>query len=420
MKKISISLFTYTLALLIILNCYSLVCMIYPNQIFYILTNINFVLLFLLRGKIKLRKNISVLIAAYIFCMLLLIIRGFFSYEFILSCVLPFVLAALYFDRTDVVLEFWEKYTNIIAVICLLSLVFFVFASNLHLISPTAIYSPDEVGWGTNVYKDYFHLYCEGQEVYALGYSGVRNIALFVEGPMLTFVGCLALYYELFLRVKGIRKIVAASLIIAIASSLSTTGLLLIAIMLYLRFYDKIKKNKLIKFAILPIVVVVLVYLSVYVVQDKFANNVYSASVRVDDILSTLKCFVSDPINGIGYNNLRGIDPFRLYRRADAGLSTGLGGILAYGGLLWGVWYVIPVILAVKKYISHPKYRNFLGFIFLYIALLIVTVVQSRILCTVCMTMSWIITMDPKIAKEQLVEVRDHEALRKRFKLKAM
>ena len=57
MKKILISLLTYTLALLIILNCYSLMCMVYPNRIFYILTNVNFVLLLLLRRKIKLKKK---------------------------------------------------------------------------------------------------------------------------------------------------------------------------------------------------------------------------------------------------------------------------------------------------------------------------------------------------------------------------
>lgn len=56
MKKILISLLTYTLALLIILNCYSIMCMVYPNWIFYILTNVNFVLLLLLRRKIKLKK----------------------------------------------------------------------------------------------------------------------------------------------------------------------------------------------------------------------------------------------------------------------------------------------------------------------------------------------------------------------------
>ena len=126
--------------------------------------------------------------------------------------------------------------------------------------------------------------------MYALGYSGVRNTALFVEGPMLTFVGCLALYYELFLRVKGIRKIVAASIIISIASSLSTTGLLLIAVMMYLRFYERIKNNKFLKFFCLPAIIAVLVYFGAYVIQDKFVSNVYSASVRTDDILASLKC----------------------------------------------------------------------------------------------------------------------------------
>ena len=53
-------------------------------------------------------------------------------------------------------------------------------------------------------------------------------------------------------------------------------------------------------------------------------------------------------------------------------------------------------------------------------ALLVVTVVQSRILCTVCMTMSWIITMDSSIAKEQFVEVKERKAVGKKIRVKMM
>lgn len=402
MKKITITLFTYTLTLLIILNCYSLACMIYPNQIFYSLISANFLLLFLLRRRIKVRKNAFVLVAIYVTFMLLLIIQGFWNFEFIFSCVIPFTFAVLYFDTENVLLDFWEKYTNIVAIICLLSLIFFVLGTNLGIVGPTAIYPSNEVGWGNITYRDYFHLYCDGQEAFAFGYSGARNIALFVEGPMLTFVSCLALYYEFFLRVNGTRKSVIIPIILAIVTSLSTTGMLLIAIMIYLKFYDKIKKNKLIKICFLPVVTAAIVYLGIYVVQDKFVSNVYSASVRADDIMAALKCFLSDPINGIGYNSLEGIDPFRSYSRTNAGLSTGLGGILAYGGLIWSAWYIIPPIVAVKRYITHSQYRDSLGFIFLYVALLVVTVVQSRVLCTLCMTMSWLIIMNPQIAKGRL------------------
>lgn len=109
MKKILISLLTYTLALLIILNCYSIMCMVYPNWIFYILTNVNFVLLLLLRRKIKLKKNASVLCAAYLLCMLLFIVRGFLAMSlcslacFLLcsqSCILTKQMLYLIFGRS--------------------------------------------------------------------------------------------------------------------------------------------------------------------------------------------------------------------------------------------------------------------------------------------------------------------------------
>ena len=43
------------------------------------------------------------------------------------------------------------------------------------------------------------------------------------------------------------------------------------------------------------------------------------------------------------------IESYRLFKRSNAGLSTGVGAILAYGGLLWGSWYIVPFIVAIAN-----------------------------------------------------------------------
>ena len=127
------------------------------------------------------------------------------------------------------------------------------FGSILKIIQPTGFYPYTEIEWGRNDYFDYYHVYCEGQTVYALGYSGIRNIALFVEGPMLTYTLSFALYYELFFREQGARKLYLIVMVATIITSFSTTGLLIVIALLYLRFYRVLKNNKFFKYLLQPI-----------------------------------------------------------------------------------------------------------------------------------------------------------------------
>lgn len=134
----------------------------------------------------------------YVLVLSTLFISGYFrNLEFIFSVILPFPLFIIYLQG-DNALEIGEIYTNIVFVIALLSLFFFLLGSVYGIIRYTGYYPYSIVGWGRNNYYDYYHLYCQGQEASAFGYAGVRNIGLFVEGPMLTYVVSIALYYELF------------------------------------------------------------------------------------------------------------------------------------------------------------------------------------------------------------------------------
>lgn len=393
------NLLIYILAILVILQCYSLLSMIMPNRYFYIAINLVLILLIISEKRIILNSQVGMLLICYIIFMALLFTSGYYrNFEFILSVYIPFPLFILFTMTKNNFERFMEYFTNVILVISILSLVFFVFGSLMGVIQPTGYYPYTEVGWGTNNYKDYYHLYCEGQTVFALGYSGVRNIALFVEGPMLTYVISLAMYYELFLRENGFRKIVIGVFIATIGTSFSTTGILIAILLMYIKFYEVIKQNKYIKYILTPFIIIVVGYLSLWVMKDKFASNVYSASARTDDILASFKCFFSDIFNGVGYQNLDAIEPYRSFLRTKAGLSTGLGAILAYGGLLWGIWYIIPLVMAVKNYILRSSSRNENGFIIMANALLLVTVVQNRVLCTMVNAIAWYFILKTKKA----------------------
>ncbi len=394
----------YLLTIVVILQCYSLLSMIIPNKYFCIIINILLIGLIVCELKIKRNIRIEMLLVCYLALTALLFISGYYrNFEFLLSVYLPFPLFLLFIMNTNSLEWFMEAFTNIIFIICILSLIFFVFGSLMGIIKPTGYYPYTEIGWGKNNYSDFYHLYCEGQTVVALGYSGVRNISMFVEGPMLTYVIGFAMYYELFFRSLGFRKSFIGVFIITIATSFSTTGILIVIFLMYMKFYDFVKKNKFIKYLIVPIVICIVGYSLFFVVEDKFTSNVYSASARTDDILASFKCFFSNFFNGVGYQNMDAIESYRLFKRSNAGLSTGVGAILAYGGLLWGSWYIVPFIVAIANYIRKPETRKKMAFVIMAFMLLFVTVVQSRILCTIINAICWYFILERKCYKMEVL-----------------
>ena len=93
---------------------------------------------------------------------------------------------------------------------------------------------------------------------------------------------------------------------------------------------------------------------------------------------------------------MKAIDPYRSLKISDPGLSTGIGAILAYGGMEWGIWYFIPFIIAIKNYITNKNNKKNMTFVIMSFFLLLVTVVQNRILCTVVNSVCWYIVLNEK------------------------
>lgn len=395
----------YLLIITIIIQCHSLMDHIYPDHAFLIIILLlSFFLLYL--KKIQISKKILFFLVPFLFSMgFLFIPGGFSSIEFLLTIVLGFFLYILFFfdDKQNINMTL-EAISNVMFVISSISLFFFVFASVFHIIPATGYYDTSVVQWGNFEYQDYLHLYCEGQTIHALRYIGIRNIAFFVEAPMFIYPLLLAFYYELLLRENYRKKVIIVDLL-AVITSFSATGLILITICLMFKFYHHILKSRVLKILMIPVILLIGGWVIYLFFLDKLTHGFSSVNVRLDDIKAAIKCFWNNPIKGIGYENMRGLDPFRLVLRRNAGLSTGLGGILAYGGLLWGIWYLIPYLVSIYRVIRRKGNYEYAGFILLSGILLLVTVVQTRMISVMVNALCWGMILQPYHEKGEQNEV---------------
>ena len=132
------NLLIYILAILVILQCYSLLSMIMPNRYFYIAINLVLILLIISEKRIILNSQVGTLLICYIIFMALLFTSGYYrNFEFLLSVYIPFPLFILFTMTKNNFERFMEYFTNVILVISILSLVFFVFGSLMGVIQPT-------------------------------------------------------------------------------------------------------------------------------------------------------------------------------------------------------------------------------------------------------------------------------------------
>lgn len=141
--------------------------MLLPNRYFYIAIAVLLLTIIFCGKKIKQKNSLLLLGIIYVVIMFTLLVNVYYrNMEFLFSVIIPFPLFLMYSIKRENIEEFFEAYTNIVFVIACLSLFFFIFGSVLGIVKETGYYPYTTVGWGTNNYHDYYHLYCEGQEVY--------------------------------------------------------------------------------------------------------------------------------------------------------------------------------------------------------------------------------------------------------------
>ncbi len=279
--------------------------------------------------------------------------------------------------------KLYEIIENIILVIAVVSLAFWFVGSILGLIQPSGIeYTIWSSTDGSEVpINNYYHLYFETQYQRFFDTVFMRNSAIFTEAPMCSFMFCFAFLVELFKK-KEYNVKICILLLVSIVTCISTTGYVVAIIAIFLKYLisntGKHTVSSVLKLAIAPIVLIIIVLVMEYVFESKLQTT--SGSLRVDDFVAGFKAWMLHPIMGNGYGNSNSyvymMSTFRIDRK---GFSNSLMQILAYGGLYLFAPYAGSFGLGAYRYVKKADWNN-LVFICLFMVMFIFTITSFQML----------------------------------------
>lgn len=317
----------------------------------------------------RLFNNILFLLAVYYGVVILISIINFseFSFNNILYYFVnfPLLLAILILTNKQNKLKDWLIYfVNIAIFLAIVSLFFWVLGSNLNIISSTD-YLVNKWSDG-GVATSYNNIYFETQRIAIMDNVIIRNSGIFAEAPMWNLILSIALMIQtLFL---GRNKYKTFILVLTILSTVSTTGIYVIGLIIaYKIIFEVSGWKKYIAATLIPILLLVLSF----VWENKSATT--SASIRFDDYRAGFHAWLDNIILGSGFTN--GIRVIEGYMdttiRVNLGYSNSLFVILAQGGIVLFILYLLPMmfILVKRKYTYDMKY-----FIILLVVILSTTI----------------------------------------------
>lgn len=267
--------------------------------------------------------------------------------------ILPlFVLYFLSLRRIDFgqITSFLLKYSNIVIVISLISLVYWTLGSSMEIIQPTTVVpnSWGRAGGDIRFIPTYDFIYFETQDTSFMGYQTVRNSGIFNEGPMYNMILCIALSMELFLRPhKSVWRIIV--LMVTTATTFTTTGFLflgLVSVWIVFKFFSQ--KARILLFAVLPLLVIGMMNFSETILEDKESSSAESSvRARTIDILTCIDVGMENPILGQGLFTKKA----RENEGGTYGFSNSLFTLFADGGLYTVFLYVAALVLIPLRYL---------------------------------------------------------------------
>lgn len=271
------------------------------------------------------------------------------------------------------------KISNIMIVLSIVSLIMYISIEIFGIISTNSFCT---YIWGTiRTVPTYHNLYYQTQFASIGSMHFIRNTGIFTEGPMYSFILCIALMVQLFYINKINRKKIII-LVITILSTLSTTGIIIMLVVLSIKFLSIKGKNKyysILKLILVPLVLSISLLSIVYFIDNKIQQSksgTYgsSYSVRIDDFKVGFTAWDKHKLIGNGYDRH---DITQLYmnktlRGDDTGGSSGLMAVLAQGGVYLLSIYLFSLIIAIVYFIKYKK-MNEIVFCIIIAILFIVT-----------------------------------------------
>ena len=331
------------------------------------------VIVYILIRRFKLNNRMIIMMLFIEICMFASVILHSQFYLSILliiamvtfSCI--FGMACYSCGRLNII---YTKFVNVACVLSLISLIFYIIVHFFNWLKPTRYYVL-KWSWVSKV-PSYYDLYYDAMPAGLDGRILARNCGIFPESPMFMYPLCLALMLnELLIENRSVKKTII--LLIAIVSSFSSTGFIIIILLLTYKLIKRKKKVITLKTLLIPLII----FMGLFWAYDVFIARLSTGSgrVRIDHVYACLKAFSSTMGLGCGIGNELYVERFMTYKQ---GASVGLLHLLATGGILWGMVYLVPWIKGIVVSIKHRN-LNKVVFSVLFFILLFMTACHLKI-----------------------------------------
>lgn len=407
-KKIEAEKYIIYLIMMLIIMQGNSVYVYITNSNQFLIIGVMILLLFLcyLQRKILITENLKVFLLLFSVSMGSL---SLYNYETpsLLFLTICFCLFLLFENKKNLIFKMLYAFSDIAFIIAIISFILFVTINVLGLVNMNKAYSNLIIPWGTNNYQSFFDIYFTisnwTTQSNIFNFRGSPNTGVFTEGPMFAYTLVIALYIELMFkrRINYTRIIIISLTCLTTFSDNALIGLFLCILFYY---YSKVSNKNIRKIYILLGIIIATIFI-LTVLNLKFSAKNMSFSIRLDDIFASLRAFMNNPIIGVGFNNPRALDQYReFYSNRLGGNSTGFLAILAYGGIIWGIWYVIPFVYSLinifKRQIKQKVATN--GFIIITFILLINISIHDRLISFWICSISWAFIFQKFFFKEDL------------------
>lgn len=375
----------YIFALLIIFSCGSIYdnftnINLYISEIFMVILLIKVNMIAVKQIKLNEKRKIKKIITfsiIYVAYQLIYIVFHLTRHNinsniivYVAKLIVIFLLLIYYYWLKDNNNEFngiLNRITNIVLIICIVSLFFYLFGSVLNFIKNTNVV---DLTFGfTRKIKSYFMVYFEPQYTIVFNKYVIRNCGIFAEAPMFSIVLLITLVYETLIKKekKNYRLLI---LFITILTTMSTIGIavaiLILIIDIVKRLLEKYKNINRRKVLIISIIVIIIgLIIGSVAIIDKLRSP--SFIIRMDDYIASFKAWIDSPILGNGYQNYQAVEQYVTVNREAGGQSSSLTNLLVEGGIWIFVIYAIPFIILLKEYIQKRDINKIIFILMLLI-----------------------------------------------------
>lgn len=284
-------------------------------------------------------------------------------------------------EKNSKVPKIITAYINIMALISIVAIFFWIFGSTFHIIHPNTyiVTSWTSSRISNRLIPSYYNLYFETQYTNL----GLRNSAIFTEAPMAALNFLLALSMTVLLQKHlKFRKIKIILFIIVGLMTMSTTmyiGLLILFIFKFLDF-NKNRKDKILYF----ILGVFFFVIASYLINSLFSSkiNTISGMDRQLDYRNAFDAFEKNPFWGMGLNSgvmegqniINGIPVFHY------GFSSSFTKILGDGGLYLTLLIIFSLLLSIGQSVLHKNDDRLIFTIILFYLFMVNMFAQTYIM----------------------------------------